>query len=236
MSKEREKYILEKLLKEKEITISQTAKELYVSESTLRRDFAKLEDRKLIKRNHGGAVLEETALSKNKIPFALRELEEASSKLLIAEKAAELVHNNDIVFLDASTSAYTLIPFLALKSNLTVVTNGVKALSKLAEYGINTISTGGRLIHDCLALVGEECYKTVEVINANVAFFSCRGFSNDGYLTDISAEENYVRVKMIKNSDKSYLLCTSDKIGKKYFHNLCHRNDITDIVFASEND
>lgn len=230
MSKEREKVILEKLLRQKKITVKETAKELYVSEPSVRRDFASLEKQNLIKRIHGGAVIEETALSKNKIPFKIRELEQSESKLVIAGKAADLVHDNDVIFLDASTSAYCIIPFLSAKKNITVVTNGVKALLKLAEYEINTISTGGRLIPSCFALVGEEAYKTVEAINANIAFFACRGISENGMLTDISAEENYVRQKMIKNAAKAFLLCTSDKKGKKYFHNLCRETDIAGVI------
>lgn len=230
MSKDREKLILEKLLRRKKITVKEIADELYVSESSVRRDFANLEKQNFLRRTHGGAIIEETALSKNKIPFALRELEESSSKLIIAEKAAELVKDNDVIFLDASTSAYSVIPFLSTKNNITVVTNGVKSLSKLAEYGINTISTGGKLISSCFALVGEEAYKTIETVNADIAFFSCRGLSEDGFLTDISAEENYVRKKMIENSKQAFLLCTSNKKGKKYFHNLCHERDISGII------
>ena len=62
----------------------------------------------------------------------------ATNAVQIAQKAIELVNDNDVIFLDASTSAFRLIPFLASKSNITVVTNGVKALTSLAEYGINT--------------------------------------------------------------------------------------------------
>lgn len=230
MSKEREKIILETLLKQKKVSVKELSGILYISEPSVRRDLADLEKQNLIKRIHGGAVIEETALSKNKIPFLIREYEQSSAKSVIAQKAIELVKDNDVVFLDASTSAFRLIPFLASKRNLTVITNGVKALSGLAEYDINTISTGGRLISSCLALVGEDAYRTIESVNANIAFFSCRGLSDDGYLTDISPEENFIRQKMIKHSDRSYLLCAQDKIGKKYFHNLCHKDALDGVI------
>ena len=42
----------------------------------------------------------------------------------------------------------------------------------------------------------------------------------NGELTDIFPDENYVRSRMIKNSKKAYMLCTNDKVGKKFFHNL----------------
>ena len=230
MNIEREKQILEILLKEKKASVQQLAKALFISEPSVRRDLQSLEKQNLINRVHGGAVIDESALSKNKIPFLIREYEQSSAKLTIAQKAVNLISDNDVIFLDASTSCYYLIPFLTSKTNITVITNGVKALMKLADYGINAISTGGALLNKCMALVGEDAYKTIETYNANVAFFSCRGISNDGYITDISAEENNVRKKMIQRAKKSYLLCTSEKIGKSYFHNLCHKDDVTDVI------
>lgn len=230
MSKDREKQILEILLKQKKVSVKELADFLFISEPSVRRDLASLEKQNLIKRIHGGAMLEETMLSKNKIPFLIREYEQSSAKVLIAQKAIDLINDNDVIFMDASTSCYYLIPFLSSKRNITVVTNGVKALTKLAEYDINTISTGGTLVNSCLALVGEEAYKTIETFNANIAFFSCRGLSDDGYLTDIAPEENNIRKRMMKNSKKSYLLCASEKFGKKYFHNLCHKDELNGII------
>lgn len=230
MSKDREKQILEILLKQKKVSVKELSDFLFISEPSVRRDLASLEKQNLIKRVHGGAMLEETMLSKNKIPFMIREYEQSSAKVSIAQKAIDLINDNDVIFMDASTSCYYLIPFLSSKRNITVVTNGVKALTKLAEYDINTISTGGTLVNSCLALVGEEAYKTIETFNADIAFFSCRGLSDDGYLTDIAPEENNIRKHMMKNSKSSYLLCASEKFGKKYFHNLCHKDELTGII------
>ena len=230
MSAEREKRILEILLKEKSCSVKDLAKALYISQPSVRRDLQSLEAQNLIKRVHGGAMLEESAVSKNKIPFLIREYEQSGAKAILARKAAELVCDVDVIFLDASTSCYYLIPYLAGKKGITVVTSGVKALSKLAEYDIRTVSTGGTLINSCLALVGEEAYQTLESFNADLAFFSCRGVSEDGYLTDISPEENGVRKKMIRRAKRSYLLCATEKFGKRYFHNLCHKDEIDGII------
>ena len=230
MSIEREKQILEILLKEKKASVHRLAAALFVSEPSVRRDLQHLAAQHLIRRVHGGAVLEETALSKNEIPFLIREYEQSGAKAIIAKKAIGLVRDGDVVFLDSSTSCYHLIPFLASKRDLTVITNGVKALTALAECGIHTISTGGALVNNCLSLVGEDAYKTIETYNADIAFFSCRGVSDDGYLTDIAPEENNVRRKMIRRAKTAYLLCASEKFGKRYFHNLCHKDEITDIL------
>lgn len=230
MNKEREKKILEEILKNKKVTVRELAKILYASGPSIRRDLVSLERQNLIKRIHGGAILEENGISSTKIPFVIREMEQSDAKIIIAQKAAELVNDGDVIFIDASSSAYNVIPYLALKNNITVITCGVKALNKLSEYNIKTICTGGTLIPSCQALVGDDAYNIIEQNNADIFFFSCRGLSDEGYLTDISTQENYVRRKMIKHSKKSYLLCASEKIGKKYYHNLCTVDDITGVI------
>ena len=97
MNKEREKYILESLLKKKRVTIKELASELFASEPSIRRDLQKLEKQNLIKRVHGGAVLEEYSNSYTKIPFIIRELEDYDEKIVIAKKAAELVKDGDVI-------------------------------------------------------------------------------------------------------------------------------------------
>ena len=170
----------------------------------------------------------------NKIPFKVRELEESSAKVVMAKAAAELIEDGSVVFLDSSTSAYNIIPFLGDKKNLTVITNGVRALERLAGYGINTVSTGGTLDPSCMSLVGDEAHKTIEAFNADICFFSCRGLDSDGNMTDIFSAENYVRQRMIKHSKRAYLLCAGDKFGKKYFHNLMNLKAVDGLISDRE--
>jgi len=235
MNKEREKLILEIMLKEKKVTVKRLSKLLYASEPSIRRDLAGLEASSLVRRVHGGAVLNENGSGETKIPFLIRELEESNEKLIIAQKAAPLVKDGDVIFLDASSSAFNMIPFIAEKKDITVITNGIKAINALCEYkdrGLKIIATGGRVHTTCLAFVGEDAFKTIEQYNADVCFFACRGLSNDGRLTDIAPDEDYVRIKMIEHSKKSYLLCTAEKIGNEYYHNICHLDKISGAVFG----
>ena len=237
MNKEREKLILEKMLKEKSVTVRGLSESLYASEPSIRRDLASLELQGLVRRVHGGAVLNENGSGETKIPFLIRELEEISEKLVIAKKAASLVKDGDVIFLDASSSAFNMIPYIVEKKDITVITNGIKAINALCEYkdrGVKIIATGGRVHTTCLAFVGDDAFKTVEQYNADVCFFACRGLSEDGKLTDIAPDEDYVRLKMMEHSERSYLLCTAEKIGKVYYHNICHLDRISGAVFGEE--
>ena len=236
MNKEREKRILEIAIKEKSVTVKDLAQRLYSSEPSIRRDLCRLENQRLLRRTHGGAVLNENALNEIKIPFLIRELEKSDEKIKIARMAAELITDKSVIFLDASTSAYFMIPFLAEKRDIIVITNGIKALTALSENNISCIGTGGEVINSCLAFVGEEAHRTIEHYNADFCFFACRGISEDGRLTDISQPENSVRLKMLAHSKQSFMLCTSDKMNKVYYHNLCSADDISGVIKAEEKD
>lgn len=234
MHTEREKEILEILLREKTVSVHTLAATLYASEQSIRRDLARLEKQHLLKRTYGGASLDENGTSSLKIPFLLREMECADEKAVIGKKAAALVKDGDVVFLDASTSAYNVLPYLTDKRDLLVITNGIKALQALSEYGIACIGTGGNVIASCLAFVGMQAMETVARYNADICFFACRGLSEDGRLTDISEEEDAVRQEMVRRAKRSYMLCTRERLGKVFYHNICKVDDLTGIIYANK--
>lgn len=234
MNAERKNQIIKILLKEKKISVKELAKKLYISEPSIRRDLTELEKEKLVRRVHGGAILEEHSESFIKIPFLLRELEDHDAKNIIAQKAADLVHDGDVIMMDASSSAYAVIPYLAQKSNITVITSGIKSLMRLAEYGIDAYSTGGHLLPSCFALTNDDAHEIISHYNADIVFFSCRGISPDGMITDFSIDENMVRAKMIERSRQSVLLCAGKKMNKTYMHNICSIKDISHVISENE--
>lgn len=234
MNKDREKLILEILLKEKEVNVKDLAGRLYSSEPSIRRDLASLQQQNLIRRVHGGAVLEENNRSALKIPYLVRDMESSSEKNIIAKYASNLVKDGDTIFMDASSSVCRIIPYLTEKKQITVITSGVSALNLLSEYGINAICTGGNSINSCLSLVGDDAIRTIQSYHAELCFISCRGISSDGELSDISVEDNLVRREMIKRSKKTYLLCVKDKFNTNYFHKLCDASDLNGIITSEE--
>ena len=66
--------------------------------------------------------------------------------------------------------------------------------------------------------------------NADIVFFSCRGLSMDGKLTDNSIEENSLRKIMLRHGKKRVFLCDSSKVGNTYLNNLCHLSEVDEII------
>lgn len=226
---EREDKILNALLEKDSMTTQELSARLFVSVPTLRRDLIKLEQMGKIIRTHGGAQLIKKSADE-KIPIFLREQEQNEAKEIMARKAVEFIRDGDIIMLDGSTSAYSIIPQLVSFKNLIVITSSAKSSFLLGRMGISNICTGGRMITRSLSYIGEDAENTVKRYNADVVFFSCRGLSMDGKLTDNSIEENSLRKIMLRHARKKVFLCDSSKLDHTYLNNLCHLSEVDEII------
>lgn len=221
------------ILKEKNTaTVHFLAKELFVSEPTVRRDLKNLELQGLIKRTFGGAVLCEY-LNKE-IPLSMREYENINAKDFIAKKAAKYICNGQVIFLDASSTASRIVKYLSPYSNLTVITNSPKTSMQLAKLNIRTFCTGGLLLENSIAYIGTHAQNFIKNFNADIFFFSSRAITADGIITDSSVEETDLRRTMLANSKKNIFLCTSDKVGRQFFYTLTHASNIDHIICDKE--
>lgn len=225
---ERQAQILEILEQRKSISVTKLAELLYVSQPTVRRDLASLAQQGKVQRTHGGVVLRKA--SDAEIPLMFREDQNNAAKKAIAQKAEKLIRDGDVIFMDASSTVSYLIPHLKKFRDLIVITNSPKTSIRLGEQQIKNYCTGGQLLMHSIAYVGSEAEKFIAGINADVFFFSSRGYTEGGLITDSSEQEVAVKKAMLQNADRSYYLCDSSKRGQKYAFNICTTKDISAII------
>ena len=174
---ERQEKILSLLSENVSISVAKLSKLLYVSQPTVRRDLNELERQKKVIRTHGGVVIRNAP--DNEIPLLWREEQNNASKKKIAEKAAEYIHNGDIIFMDASSTVSYIIPHLKAYSDIIVVTNSPKISLKLGytEDGFITDSS-----------IEESCVKKAMLKNAAKSFYLCDSSKkNQKYMYNICA-------------------------------------------------
>jgi len=227
---EREKEYI-RLLSERNHKISELSKALYISEPTVRRDVLSMRNKDLVESRRGLVCLKANSPDR-RIPSLLRRMEHEEEKRIIAQKAANYLKEGMTIMIDASTTASCLIPFLAKHRNIVVITSGAGTALSLASYGINTICTGGKLLPESESYVGGDAIRTLLSYHADIAFFSCHALSEDSVASDTSIEENEVRKVMIKQSEKSYLLCDKSKFGKKELNILCNTKELSGVITA----
>ncbi len=225
---ERQNEIMTLLRERKSMTVRVLAETLFTSESTVRRDLSELEREGKVRRTFGGVVLEET-LTKE-VPRLLRQTQNHEAKQTIAQKARAYLSNGKVIFLDASTTVAHLVPVLAEFSDLTVVTNSPSTSLELGNVGIRTFCTGGALLPSSQAFVGAQAEDFIRRFNADLMFFSSRGVTSDGRITDSSVEESRLRQVMMQNAKKKIYLYDTSKLGKEYMVNLCHMDEVDAII------
>lgn len=209
-------------------TVGYLAKLLYVAPITIRRDLSEMEAGGLLKRCHGGASI--LGHQNREVPFEQREQSNASVKARLGKQAAALLHEGDVVFMDASTTVLHIIDNLSANLNITVVTNSIKALEKLREKHICCYLTGGVLLENSYALIGKLAEQTISSLYADVCLFSTQGITTDGVITDFSEAETRLRQLMIEHAKRSIYIFDSSKHGKQYLFRVCHVSEIHEIV------
>ena len=222
---ERQEQILDLLSQTPALRIGQIAAALYTSEATVRRDVAILEQKGLLRRVYGGVTLK-----KEDMPLELRSQEHAAAKEEIARMAAALIKDGQTVFLDSSSTAQHLLPYLTRFRDLTVVTNSHRAVEVLATAKLRLICTGGDLITRNMAFVGRVAEATLENLCPDIAFISSQGVDERGEITDASEEETALRRVALRRAVRTVFLCDGSKVGKRFFHRLGMLSEMDEII------
>ncbi len=228
----RHEKIIATLNERKTIRVSELSKLCSVTEETIRRDLEKLEGLGKLSRIHGGATLlkdEDEELS-----HLQREVINKKEKMSVAKEAVKYIEENDIIFLDASSTALYLARFIP-NIKLTVLTNSIQICTELSKNSnIQVVCTGGILSHNSMSFVGPLTLKTLESYYVNKLFFSCKGIHEDWGISDSNELQSLVKRKMIQMADKKYLLLDHTKTDKKAFAHIAKIEEIDVLIIDSK--
>ncbi len=173
---ERQNEILKYLKENKSAGVSKLAKELYVSEATIRRDLAEMKSMGLVERSHGGALLPENA---EEISIFFRMEKNASEKERAATKALPHIPPFKSVFIDSSSTALALAERLDLAYK-TVVTNNLQTAIQLSKKpNLNLILLGGNVHFNTNSATGSWTARQLEDFAFDLMISSCAAVIGD---------------------------------------------------------
>lgn len=210
LAEHRRRWLQERLAADGSVTISEAAAALGVSEMTVRRDLAELEDRGAARRVRGGA----TAVGPQ--PFAERHAVATRAKARIAGKLAELVPATGVVAFDASSTVMRLVSGLGPVRDLTVLTNGPHTFAALQELpGVTAELTGGRLDPRTGSLVGPIACRAAEQLLVDVLFCSAAAVDPGAGALEATLEEAEVKRTIAARAGLVVLAADSSKLGTR---------------------
>jgi DeoR/GlpR family transcriptional regulator of sugar metabolism len=216
------------------VTVAALEAEFGVSPATVRRDLAELERQGKVRRTHGGAVLPGVAQHEDSFQRRLGEAMEAKKRL--ARAAAALLERDETVFIDSSTTAYYAIQrMLADAANVTFLTSLLPVMdlfSTADPSAVSMVGFGGMFRALTLSFVGPCTIRMIESYRADRTFFSVKGITSDGQLTEANPLEAEVKRAMIRQAASPVLLVDGRKFERQGLSVITHISEVSLMMTA----
>jgi DeoR family transcriptional regulator, aga operon transcriptional repressor len=208
---DRRRRILQRVAEEQTIKIAELARELNVSEMTIRRDISRLEQDGFLRHTYGGATAHIT--KSIELAFNARALEHTAEKRLIGMRAAEALAGSSVLFVGAGTTAEQFSLFLSASRDLQVITASLPVASLLGSRPVDVVALGGAVREEELACVGPIATTSVARYRTDVAVIGAAGVSARFGVTELDDDIAEVNRAAIEHSSRLVVLADGSKIG-----------------------
>jgi len=235
---ERKVLILEQLSLEGSVKITDLAKRFNVSTETIRRDLSELADAKKLKKVHGGAVAIKHIIHEKNYETRIRQNYEAKKR--IGQYAAELIGDDEVIFLDNGATTEEIAKSIYNRKGLTLVINSLTIGSILAQKQVNgdftgkIIFVGGIINSDNLITTGVLALSVISRLSADKAFIGATSISKSGIMMWDENDGEY-SAALCRNANETYLVADSSKFGNESFYKFLDFSQIDHIITDDEN-
>jgi DeoR/GlpR family transcriptional regulator of sugar metabolism len=176
LARQRQALILDRVRESGAVRVADLARELGVSDMTVRRDLEVLHERGLLEKVHGGATAI-SGLALFEPGFVAKSELQQVEKAAIASAAAQLVEPGMAIAISAGTTTHVMAARVAEIPGVTVVTNSTRVADVLYRTGRRdqtVIQTGG-IRTPSEALVGPFAVAQLRSIHVDIVFMGVHG-------------------------------------------------------------
>lgn len=210
LTSERQALLVARLSAEGRLVAADLARELAVSEDTVRRDLRDLAARGLALRVHGGAL----PASPTHRPLAHRVALRGDEKARLARAGAGLVRDGMTLLIDGGTSNLALVAALPPLLAATVVTHSPTISAAFEPFpAVEVILLGGRLFRHSMVALGADTAEALGRVQADLLFLGVTGVHPEAGLTTGDHEEARFKARMVARAAETVVLATGDKLG-----------------------
>lgn len=210
-------------------TMEQIRDKFGIAMPTVRKDISELASQGLIEKVYGGAKAV-VSQSKNMHMFKNRQGVHMEAKNEIARKAAEIISDGDVIFLDSGTTAAAIVEFIKDK-HVTIITFNMAAVMASADAdNIDVYIMGGKFNRDTLSIDHADPADIMKGFNVDKAFMAATGYSIEGGLAQDFPTECDIKKHVMGMATDSFLIIDSSKIGKKALIRYADPDDIGTII------
>lgn len=209
------------------------ARQLGVSEHTIRRDLQELARKGLCKKVYGGAV----SPPQEATTFLARSAHHQTEKNTLARKCVQLIKEKSCVFLDTGTTHLAIAQALADQCELTIVTNSPLIAAELIRVKqCEVILLGGKLNKEVGGILGSEPANQLRDIEFDLAFLGACAFDPQAGLTGFDYDDACFKKEIVKKGCQIVLALTAEKIASVARYKIAAPEDIDCLVVTHDVD
>ena len=228
---ERHSIILELLREFGKVDVADLSSKLKVSAVTIRKDLDLLEEKKLLYRTHGGAILADPYIATRKV--SEKEKLRPEVKRRIGLKAVELLSPQDALIIASGTTVQAFARCIE-NMKLTVITSAMNvAMELLDKPDIEIIQLGGIIRHSSASAVSEYAIRMLDNFSCSKLFLCVDGIDPEYGLSTTHIQEACLNQAMIAAATKTIVLADSSKFGRRGFSKICNMSDIDWVITDS---
>ena len=209
-------------------SLEELAQAFAVSTNTVRRDINELLIGGQIKKVYGGVSAVNPA---GLLPMSVRAQRQLQNKQIIGELAGALVPDHATLFLDSGSTTVCVIPQLANKRNITLITHSLAALYEAAKYPeLNVISLGGQYSQPTSSYVGASTTEALSRMTVDIVFIAATGISLEKGLTNTTYFEAELKRIVTRENARIILLADHTKFDTFSLFTFCALDRLSAVV------
>ena len=232
LADERRTLIMDQLRTNGIIKVNEIAERFNVTTETARRDIAALQEKKLVNKIYGGAVVANPTIKDSL--YSTRETLHAGEKSAIGKLAASMINDQDTIILGSGTTILEIAKNIKHLNNLTVITNSLPVISELMSTGIQIFCTGGSIGAIDMNMTGPFALDALKNFHVDTAFVTALGITPQTGVTCYTPDDALFAKQIRTQASQTILAMDSSKFG----HNsLVVQGDIEDydVIITDSN-
>ncbi|MFC0138860.1 DeoR/GlpR family DNA-binding transcription regulator [Erwinia mallotivora] len=230
LPEERQSLIHQMLNEKGRVIGADMARQLGVSEHTIRRDLQELARRGLCKKVYGGAVSQ----LKQSASFDIRSAQNMTEKSRLAEKCIQLIRPDSCIFIDCGSTHFAMTAHIPAETELTIVTNSPQIAAALSpRIGGELILLGGKVNAKTGSALGSDTVNQIRNMVFDQAFIGVCALDPQAGLSAVNYEDACFKKEVLAQSSEIIAAVTADKISQVARYKVAPCEDI-DVLVVSD--
>jgi DeoR/GlpR family transcriptional regulator of sugar metabolism len=225
---ERQNAIAEAVMQQGSARIEDIAERFKISVMTAHRDLDELQARGLLHKSRGAATALASTLVESSVVY--RQTQRLELKRSLAAAALPYVQEGQSIFLDDSTTVHQIIPMLADRAPLTVLTNSLIAINEVTKIsGISVVALGGEYHPWCASFMGRVTNQAIAGVRGDLVLMSAAAIIDSRVYFQASETVDTKRA-MLDAAATKVLLADHSKFSARALHALAGLDEFDQVI------